>query len=105
MMTLEIFEDEYCALNGGEVTDEYIAKVLGSTPVMWLRTDDCSATGVIRRDKDGNEITYSFGVHKGKNYVGHGTDFKTQYEAECACIRAMTRRTKVGRKTGVNQNA
>jgi hypothetical protein len=88
----EITEDEFDAITGGAVMNEYVAIMAGSTAVAWLASDDRSVAGVVRRDRDGHEITYSWGCYFGDDYRGHGGELESEHAAQVACIRGMTSR-------------
>jgi hypothetical protein len=89
MKIRESTETEFDELTGGGVMSEYVAIVCGSTAVSWLATEDKSIAGVVRRDRDGDEITYSWGCYRGAEFVGYSTDIESEHDALMACAARM----------------
>ncbi len=82
-----ITEDEFNAITGGGVMNEYVALVCGSTAIAWLATDDRAAVGVVRRDRDGEEISYSWGSYCGDRCSDYGSMLPSEGEALVQCMR------------------
>ena len=90
-----ITEDAFHAISGIREETEYMAIALGSEPIAWLGSAANTIAGVVRRDRDGKEVSYSWGAYRLMECIGYGCDIATEHEAQMACLRCMSTRSKM----------
>jgi hypothetical protein len=91
MKIRESTETEFEELVGGTVASAYLTVVLNSVAIDWLASEDRAAAGIVRRDRDGAEVSYSWGAYLRGKCTGYGFELPSEHDALTACARAMTR--------------
>ena len=63
-MICAISEDEFDGIIGGTDEATYAAIMCDSEAIHWLANGDHTAAGVVRRDRDGKQVSYSWGAYR-----------------------------------------